>query len=267
MRPGRSLPKSLDRLIFPASRCPLPRKPSGGEQTRFVGNKEVRLIEVGPAHTQGDILVHIPEDRAIYTGDILFIEGTPILWEGPVSNWVAACDLIESLDLEFIIPGHGPLTDKAGVRAVRDYLSFLAHESRQRYDVGMSAEDAARDIDLGPFSDWLDAERIVINVSTLYGEFAGNGGSHKPNRAIRTDGCLAPSLELGWSYSERASSICSAPAMYFWSKTHSCLFSRADRAPARDSCRSPTARPKLARKRSPSGVVRTRTLRRSRGAR
>ena len=113
---------------FSGIEVPAPTETFRGEQTRFVGNKEVRLIEVGPAHTQGDVLVHVPKDRALYTGDILFIDGTPIVWEGPVSNWVAACDLIESLDLEFIIPGHGPLTDKAGVRAVRG----LSHLPRAR---------------------------------------------------------------------------------------------------------------------------------------
>jgi cyclase len=177
---GAFLAEAFGPFDFSGIEVPAPTETFRGEQTRFVGNKEVHLIEVGPAHTQGDILVHIPKDRAIYTGDILFIEGTPIVWEGPVSNWVAACDLIESLDLEIIVPGHGPLTDKAGVRAVRDYLTFIAHESRERYDAGMSAEDAASDISLGRFSDWLDAERIVINVSTLYGEFSGNAEPTNP---------------------------------------------------------------------------------------
>ena len=151
-----------------------------GQQTRHVGDKEVRLIEVGPAHTRGDVLVHVPEDRAIYTGDILFIEGTPILWEGPVGNWVAACDLIESLDVETIVPGHGPLTDKAGVRGVRDYLTFVAAEARTRYDAGMAAQDAAKDIALGNFANWLDSERIAVNVATLYREFGDTSAAANP---------------------------------------------------------------------------------------
>ncbi|NVB40620.1 MBL fold metallo-hydrolase [Pseudenhygromyxa sp. WMMC2535] len=140
-----------------------------------VGDKRVELIEVGPAHTKGDVLVWVPEDRVVYTGDILFIGGHPIVWEGPVSNWIAACERIEAMDAQVIVPGHGPLTDRAGVRAVRDYLEYVHGEAKLRYEAGMSALDAAWDISMGAFSGWLDRERVVVNVDTLYREFSGAG--------------------------------------------------------------------------------------------
>ncbi|MDG2050006.1 MAG: MBL fold metallo-hydrolase, partial [Myxococcota bacterium] len=136
-----------------------------------VGNKSVELLEVGPAHTRGDILVHVPEDEIIFTGDILFIDGTPILWEGPIANWITACDRILELKPKIIVPGHGPLTDLKGVHGVREYLEFIRDEARLRFEAGLSASDAARDIALGRYSSWLDSERIVINVQTLYREF------------------------------------------------------------------------------------------------
>lgn len=138
-----------------------------------VGDKPVHLIEVGPAHTRGDVLVHSPKDKCVYTGDILFIEGTPIMWQGPVGNWIKACELIEGMDVEHIIPGHGPVTDKHGVARVRQYLAYIRDETRMRYDNGMSAFDAAKDIPLGDYSSWSDAERIAVNVDTLYREFSG----------------------------------------------------------------------------------------------
>src|SRR5262249_49372389 len=90
-----------------------------------VGDQDVHLIEVGPAHTKGDTLVHVPGRKTIYTGDILFIGGTPIIWAGPVSNWIKACDLMLAMDIDVVVPGHGPITDKSGIRQVRDYLSFV----------------------------------------------------------------------------------------------------------------------------------------------
>ena len=54
--------------------------------------------------------------------DILFVEGHPVLWAGPVDNWVAACDQILAWDVETVVPGHGPITDKTGVQAMKDYL-------------------------------------------------------------------------------------------------------------------------------------------------
>ncbi len=140
------------------------------ELTVDVGGRQVNLIEVGPAHTAGDVLVHLPNENVIFTGDILFIDGTPIVWDGPVSNWVAACDRIIELGCDVIVPGHGPLTDATGVRGVRDYLNFVVDETTARWTAGMPAAEAAKDIDLGSFKDWIDWERIAINVDTVYGE-------------------------------------------------------------------------------------------------
>jgi glyoxylase-like metal-dependent hydrolase (beta-lactamase superfamily II) len=145
-------------------------------------------MEVGPAHTRGDVLVYVPEDRVMFTGDILFIEGTPIVWEGPIGNWIAACDRILELDPVAIVPGHGPVTDRDGVRAVRGYLVYLRDESRKRFDAGMTAEEAARDISLGTFSAWSESERVGVNVDTLYREFRGD---HTPSDALRLFGLMA----------------------------------------------------------------------------
>ena len=93
----------------------LPTRTFERELSLTVGDKTVDLIEVGPAHTRGDVLVHVPSDRTVFTGDILFIEGHPIMWAGPVANWIEACERIMAMDVETIVPGHGPITDKAGV--------------------------------------------------------------------------------------------------------------------------------------------------------
>jgi cyclase len=141
---------------------------------RQVGDKQVELIEVGPAHTAGDTLVFVPQDKTVFTGDILFIDGHPLMWEGPISNWIAACNRMLAMDIDTVVPGHGPITDKTGVKAVRDYLQYIHHEARQRYDAGMGFQEAARDISLADYDSWGDAERIVANVSTLYRNFAGD---------------------------------------------------------------------------------------------
>lgn len=151
----------------------LPTRTFSGAMSLKVGDKDVHLFEVGPAHTAGDVLVYSPQDKTVFTGDILFIDGTPVMWAGPASNWIAACDKILAMDVDVIVPGHGPITDKKGVRAVQEYLRFCDREARKRFDAGLSAADAARDIALGDYSSWLDAERIAVNVDTLYREYRG----------------------------------------------------------------------------------------------
>lgn len=138
-----------------------------------VGGRTAELIEVGPAHTAGDTIVHVPDAKTVYTGDILFIGGTPIVWAGPLSNWVAACDLILGMDVDTVVPGHGPITDKGGVALVRDYLAFVDAEASVRQAAGVDAWDAAREIarEIGArpdFGSWGEFGRIAVNVETVY---------------------------------------------------------------------------------------------------
>ncbi|MGH7075154.1 MAG: MBL fold metallo-hydrolase [Stellaceae bacterium] len=150
----------------------LPTRTFTGETTLAVGAKEIQLHQFGPAHTRGDLVVYVPQDRVAYAGDILFIEGHPIIWAGPVDNWIEACDRMLGWDLETVVPGHGPITDKHGIRRLREYFAYVGDESRKRYNAGMNFEAAARDISLAAFSDWIDPERIVVNVRACYRDFA-----------------------------------------------------------------------------------------------
>jgi glyoxylase-like metal-dependent hydrolase (beta-lactamase superfamily II) len=137
-----------------------------------VDGRSVELYEVGPAHTSGDVLVWLPDARVVFTGDILFIEGTPIVWAGPVSNWIAACERIAALEPDVIVPGHGPLTDLNGVRAVADYLRAVEEGTRSRHASGMAPAAAAwdlhRELSSSRFGAWRDRERLVVNVETIW---------------------------------------------------------------------------------------------------
>ena len=159
-----------------------------GRKDVKVGDKEVQLIQTKPAHTKGDVLVYVPDDKCVFTGDILFIEGHPILWAGPVGNWIEACQTMLDMDLDLVVPGHGPITDKQGVKAVQDYLVYIRDEGRKRYDAGMSVMEAAADINFSDYDSWGDGERIAVNLSTLYKEFAGDTS---PNNVVELFGLMA----------------------------------------------------------------------------
>jgi cyclase len=165
------------RFDFEGITLTLPTRTFERELELSVGGKKVQLVEVGPAHTGGDVIAYVPGDRTVFTGDILFVNGHPVIWAGPVANWIRACDLILGWDVETVVPGHGPITDKAGVRAMKQYLEYVRDEARKRYDAGLGYEEAARDISLQPFADWTDPERIMVNVHSLYREFASDQSS------------------------------------------------------------------------------------------
>jgi cyclase len=164
-----------------------PTRTFDGELDLRVGDRRVRLIEVGPAHTGGDIVVHLPDEGVVFTGDILFHGGHPIVWAGPVANWIAACDRVLALDAPTVVPGHGPLAAPQAIRDLKGYFEHLTAEARVRFDGGLTPLEAARDIDIGPYAAWGESERLVVNIHALYRDF----GADLPSDAITLLGAMA----------------------------------------------------------------------------
>jgi glyoxylase-like metal-dependent hydrolase (beta-lactamase superfamily II) len=135
------------------------------------GGRAVDVHEVGPAHTAGDVIVHVPDSGVVFTGDIVFHKGTPIMWAGPIDGWLAACDRIVALAPEVVVPGHGAVTDVAGVQEARAYLQFARDELTMRFESGMGYLEAVDDLDLGSFADLHAPGRIVVTAHSMYRAF------------------------------------------------------------------------------------------------
>jgi len=110
----------------------------------------------------------------VFTGDLLFIGGHPIVWAGPVAHWVEALDRILAMDVDTIVPGHGPVTDKAGVRELRAYFVELETAARPLWEQGMSPLEAARQLRIERAAEWSEAERLVVNVTAVFKGFSGD---------------------------------------------------------------------------------------------
>jgi cyclase len=78
------------------------------------------------------------------------------------------------MDVDTIVPGHGPITDKNGVAEVKGYLEYIYQEAQKRYEIGMSAQEAARDIELDRYATWTEGERIVVNIASIFRELKGD---------------------------------------------------------------------------------------------
>ena len=131
------------------------------------------LLYVGPAHTAGDVIVHLPAERVVFAGDILFRLCTPIGWEGTFERWSAALDAITALDPAVIVPGHGPLCGVEGPRELKAYLAYVRAEAQRFFAAELSPLDAARRIELGPYAAWTEPERILFLVERAYRECRG----------------------------------------------------------------------------------------------
>jgi glyoxylase-like metal-dependent hydrolase (beta-lactamase superfamily II) len=133
----------------------------------------VELRWVGPAHTAGDLILHLPAERVVFTGDVLFRLCTPIGWEGTFARWIAALDEIVALEPAVVVPGHGPLCGVEGPREMQSYLRYVRAEAACGFEAGLSPLATARRIDLGPYAGWTEPERIVFQVERAYRELRG----------------------------------------------------------------------------------------------
>jgi glyoxylase-like metal-dependent hydrolase (beta-lactamase superfamily II) len=171
---GAFVARIFGPFTFDGIELALPTTTFDGEMEIRVGARRVRLIEVGPAHTEGDVIVHLPDDGVVFTGDILFHGGHPVVWAGPVANWVAACDRLMALGAETVVPGHGPLAGNGAVADLKEYLEYLTREAKIRHEGGMTPLEAARDIDMSAYAGWGESERLVVNIHALYHDFGAD---------------------------------------------------------------------------------------------
>ena len=132
------------------------------------------LIYVGPCHEIGDTIIHVPEEGVVFAGDIIFRLCTPMGWSGSLHKWIQALDLITELNPTAIVPGHGPICDLEGVRDMKAYLEYVCAEAKTFFDQGLSALEAAKRIEFGPYSEWNAPSRLYFMVECAYREFRGD---------------------------------------------------------------------------------------------
>ena len=117
------------------------------------GSREIRLLHLGRAHTGGDVVVLLPQERIVFTGDMM-LPGLAYMGDGHVDEWPQALEQLKSLDFEVWLPGHGPvMRDRAPIDHFQAYLQDLWTRTVALHEQGLSAEDAAEQIDMTDHSD------------------------------------------------------------------------------------------------------------------
>ena len=138
-----------------------------------IGGNRVEFRFAGPAHTWGDVIAYLPQHKILFAGDLAFFKLVPYAHNGYVTKWMESVDKILKMDVDTIVPGHGPVGGKKDLAEMNEYFRVLKAEAKKRYDAGMSAGRAAADINMGKFVNWMGPERIVMNTVRLYDEFKG----------------------------------------------------------------------------------------------
>jgi glyoxylase-like metal-dependent hydrolase (beta-lactamase superfamily II) len=112
------------------------------------GSREVRLLHLGRAHTGGDIVIFLPEERLVFTGDMM-LPGLSYMGDGHVDEWPATLEALKSLDFDVLLPGHGPpVRSKDVISNFQAYLTDLWQKTAMLHRRGVSAEQAAQQLDM-----------------------------------------------------------------------------------------------------------------------
>ena len=159
---------------------------------------EVHLIHVGPCHRAGDTIVHLPDERVVFAGDVIFRDCTPVGWNGTYEKWFAVLDLVIGLDPEVIVPGHGPVCGIEGAMEMKAYLEYVREESGRCFAQGLSALEASQRIDLGPYGRWRGPARLYMNVERAYREFRNEAADAPWDRVKTYDAIYAVAKARGF---------------------------------------------------------------------
>lgn len=116
--------------------------------TLFRGEREIRLLYLGHGHTAGDLVVYLPKERVLCSGDLL-VNGVANLIDGFVDEWPDALEKLKALDFVDVVPGHGePFQGKERIEWFQAFLRDLWKQASTLHDQRLSVEDAAARIDM-----------------------------------------------------------------------------------------------------------------------
>lgn len=133
-----------------------------------LGDVTVELLRVAPSHTEGSVVVHVPSQKLLFAGDVLFTDFHPFLADGDIPGWTTTLDALLAMDVERIVPGHGPLSTKKDLQEMQGYLARFDSTAKELAAKSQDGEAIAAELQkvLPPraMGDWM----IAFNVKSRY---------------------------------------------------------------------------------------------------
>jgi glyoxylase-like metal-dependent hydrolase (beta-lactamase superfamily II) len=133
-----------------------------------LGDETVDLVRVAPSHTEGSVVVYLPARKLLFSGDILFTDFHPFMADGDIAGWTRTIDTLLAMDLERIIPGHGPLSGKKDLQEMKEYLVQFDSTARALAAEGQDADaivaELKKRLPKRSLAEWM----IAYNVKARY---------------------------------------------------------------------------------------------------
>jgi len=129
-----------------------------GDTDLRIGGVEFRLRAVGPAHTPEDMVIHLPAERVLFAGDLVFRGRVPFVGQADSRRWIATLEQLLGFDARVMVPGHGPASEQPGedIRLTRDYLAYL------RSTMGRAARDLEPFDEAYARTDWSRFDKLPL---------------------------------------------------------------------------------------------------------
>jgi cyclase len=155
-----------------------PAAMSGDRQIIDVGGIQVHALFIGRAHTGGDLMVHLPRERILFMSEAYLNRVFPAMRSAYPSEWLRMVDRALAMDITRYVPGHGFIEEPAASREelveFRNALAYVITEVKRLHALGLSADDAVKQANWGPYADWFIREQQApIAVRKIYEEIEG----------------------------------------------------------------------------------------------
>jgi cyclase len=167
----RSRPELIPELE--QIRMTLPDVPFDQRLTIALDGREIQLRYLGRAHTAGDIVLYLPQDKVLYVGDLAVHKTWPAFPDGHITKWLTVLDAVAEIDAETIVPGHGPVGGRAEFDEARELMAWRHRELRRGFDAGLSEEETANQVGLGKFAGFLGQDRVGLIAHMAYRAYRG----------------------------------------------------------------------------------------------
>jgi cyclase len=136
------------------------------DELKLFTTPEIELTHYG-GHTDGSITVYIPEEKVLFSGDLLFAGYHPYMGDADIRTWIESLEQLLQLEITTIIPGHGKLCDKREIKVHIDYLQTF-HDNLKDLKKKYSKEKILKNVDLLGLPEMEKGERVIRNVEAQY---------------------------------------------------------------------------------------------------
>ncbi|WAZ24683.1 MBL fold metallo-hydrolase [Streptomyces cinnabarinus] len=140
------------------------------ELTLYQGDREIRLLHLGPAHTNDDVVAWLPEERVLFAGDIAMAGSSPFVLMGSVSGSLAVLARLRALRPRTVVCGHGPVRGPEVLDETEEYLRWIQRVAAEGRAQRLTPLVAAKEAGKGAFSHLTEFERVVGNLHRAYAE-------------------------------------------------------------------------------------------------